>query len=352
MAANSQVVDALLLDRTPLIDLRAPAEYAIGTLPGAVNLPILTDAERHQIGKCYRQHGQPAAIKMGHRLVNGAVRETRIDGWQRFLHANPDAALFCWRGGMRTGFALEWLAQRNLQPRTIAGGFKAARTRTLEILNQDSHSPRWLLLGGRTGVGKTVVLNKLANGIDLEGLARHRGSAFGGMETPQPTPVSFENQLATIALGQCGAHSTIVLEDESRTIGRLALPESWHRRMQQAPLILLEAPRIERAEHIVAEYVQEPLARGVDAQALANRYRSALQRIRKRLGGARTSTVIDSLDQAFAGTGPHLLWINQLLEWYYDPMYDFQLQKKAPRVVFSGATDAVLDWFTSSADAH
>ncbi|MFK7914369.1 MAG: tRNA 2-selenouridine(34) synthase MnmH [Pseudomonadales bacterium] len=343
-SSQGSALDALLSPAVPKIDLRAPAEFALGTLPGAVNLPILTDQERHQIGKCYRQHGQPAAVKMGHRLVAGAIRETRIDGWQQFLADHPDAAVFCWRGGMRTEFARAWLADRDLTPPAITGGFKAARSRALAILANDSHRANWLMLGGRTGVGKTVVLNQLPNSIDLEGLACHRGSAFGGMERPQPTPVSFENQLAAIALAQTAVHETIVLEDESRTIGRLALPESWHARMQQAPLVLLEAPRSSRAAHIAAEYVTEPLALGVPPARLAHRYRSALQRIRKRLGGARTSTVIASLDQAFSNEVEHLQWITQLLEWYYDPMYDFQLKKKAHRVVFSGEAPAVLNW--------
>lgn len=337
-------LDSLLSPAVAKIDLRAPKEFALGTLPGAINLPILTDQERHQIGKCYRQHGQPAAVKMGHRLVAGEIRASRIDGWQQFLHEHPDAVVFCWRGGMRTEFARSWLAERNLKPPALAGGFKAARTRALNILDHDSHDAQWLMLGGRTGVGKTVVLNRLANSIDLEGLACHRGSAFGGMEQPQPTPVSFENQLAAIALAQTRKHHTIVLEDESRTIGRLALPESWHRRMQQAPLVLLEAPRSERAAHIADEYVHQPLATGVPAARLAHRYRSALQRIRKRLGGARTTEVIQSLELAFNNQAPHLQWISQLLEWYYDPMYDFQLTKKSHRVVFSGAADAVLSW--------
>lgn len=346
---QAPAIDALLTEQCPLIDLRAPSEFATGSLPGAMNLPILTDAERHQIGKCYRQHGQEAAVKLGHRLVSGSVRTARIDGWQQVLTAHPEAQLFCWRGGMRTGFASAWLAERGLQPATIAGGYKAARQRCLQILENHSDGIPWLVLGGRTGVGKTVVLNTLDCSIDLEGLARHRGSAFGGMEQPQPTPASFENQLAARSLAHRAQWSLLVLEDESRTIGRLALPESWHRRMQQAPLVLLEADRRSRAAHIVTEYVTEPLAAGVDAGALAHRYRSALQRIRKRLGGARCTTVMACLDAAFAGSRPHLDWVNQLLEWYYDPMYDFQLGKKIHRVVYRGEAAHVRDWINAQA---
>lgn len=338
-------LDALLLRNAPLIDLRAPREFALGSLPGAVNLPILTDSERHQVGKCYRDHGQATAVKLGQRLVSGALKQARIDGWQRLLQEQC-ATLFCWRGGMRTEFACNWLQQRGLTPVSIDGGFKAARRRCLEILDQDSQRPQWLVLGGRTGVGKTLVINDLDNSIDLEGLARHRGSAFGAREAPQPTPINFENQLAVQSLRLSQTHRFVVLEDESRTIGRLALPLSWHARMQQAPLVLLEADIATRAAHIVAEYVTEPLAAGVPAATLTARYLSALQRIRKRLGGARAMTVTKAVTAAFAGTdlNAHLTWIRSLLEWYYDPMYDFQLANKEHRVVFRGDAQQVRQW--------
>jgi tRNA 2-selenouridine synthase len=201
----------------------------------------------------------------------------------------------------------------------------------------------WLVLAGRTGSGKTELLRTLPNAIDLEGLARHRGSAFGAWEAEQPVPVTFENSLA-VAWLQLRA-PTLVLEDESRTIGRIALPEPWHARMQRASVVMLEVPLATRCANIVHEYVELPLAAGVAAETLHARYTAALARIERRLGGLRRQQIQAELDGAFAG-GSHTGWVARLLEWYYDPMYDHQLATKHARLVMRGAPAAVLDYLT------
>lgn len=332
----------LLVRGTPFLDVRAPAEFAKGTLPGAVSLPLLNDAERARVGVTYKQQGHEAAVRVGHRLVSGPIRAARVSAWLDFVRTHPDAWIYCWRGGERSAIAQQWLAEAGVQLPRVPGGFKALRHVCLEALAQAVDDPRpWRILGGRTGSGKTDLIRALPDAIDLEGLAAHRGSAFGARETEQPTPVSFENLLAIAWLQHTG--NTLVLEDESRTIGRLALPEAWFQRMQRSPVALLEIPFAARCANIVREYVTEPLAAGVDPAALHARYREALARIERRLGGLRRRQIETELDAGFAN-GQHDRWVGMLLEWYYDPMYDHQLASKQPRVVMRGGPDAVRDY--------
>jgi tRNA 2-selenouridine synthase len=326
---------ALLTADTPFLDVRAPAEFERGAVPGAVNLPLLDDDERHQVGLTYKQHGHDAAVALGHQLVSGEVRRARERAWQDFARRHPDTWIYCWRGGQRSAIVQQWLAGLGTGLPRVPGGFKALRHECLAVLEHAPRQKRWVVLAGRTGSGKTQVLERLDNAIDLEGLAAHRGSAFGGRETPQPPPVSFENALAVAFLRHRGP--TLVLEDESRTIGRLALPEAWHAHMQTVPLALLEVPMAERVRNIEREYVAEPLAHGVPAEALQQRYADALGRIERRLGGARRQAVQAELERAFAAGSGHGAWIERLLEWYYDPMYDYQLERKRSRVAVRGA---------------
>ena len=368
----------LLANDVPLIDLRAPAEFSRGAFPCAVNRPLLTDAERAEIGTLHKRRGREAAIRRGHELVAGEVRDARVKSWTDFLTKHPEAVIYCWRGGLRSAIAQSWLRECGWNVPRVEGGYKRLRQTCLDLFDSvapadspapaDSASPadssaskdlaasmdagesvstkHWLVLSGRTGVGKTKVIEKLPEAIDLEALARHRGSAFGGHGGPQPTPIAFENALAIAYLKHRGPR--LIVEDESRTIGRLALPQPWHARMQQSPVVLLEAPLPERIAHIRAEYVDEPLANGTSQQALLNRHLAALDRIKKRLGDNRHGEVADALQAGF-GTGSHEEWIERLLTWYYDPMYDYQLKAKQRRVLFRGGRSEVAAFLQDAA---
>jgi len=329
--------ERVLRDRVPLIDLRSPGEFAHGAVPTAVNLPLLEDAERAAVGICYKRDGQAAAIALGESLVSGETRRARIDAWLDFLGRAPDAMLYCWRGGLRSQRVQGWLAETGHVVPRIDGGFKALRHTCIDAIEHSSSQDRFIVLAGRTGSGKTDLLIAFADAIDLERLANHRGSAFGATATKQPPPVAFENALA-VALMRRQPCQHILLEDESRTIGRIGLPESLFAAMQRAPLVVLEASRDERARHILAEYVLTPLASGVEANALAEQYVAAVDRIARRLGGTRHAEVRATVVEAFAGRdcAHHLRWIERLLEWYYDPMYDYQLGRKAHRIVARG----------------
>ena len=355
----------LLANDVPLIDLRAPAEFARGAFPSAVNRPLLTDEERAEVGTLHKRRGRDAAIRRGHELVAGEVRDARIKSWTEFLTRHPEAWIYCWRGGLRSAIAQSWLLETGWSAPRVEGGYKRLRQACLDVFDAMSPSDRlapaaasgagpvqakhWLVLAGRTGVGKTKVIETLPDAIDLEALARHRGSAFGGHGGGQPTPIAFENALATETLKHRGPR--LIVEDESRTIGRLALPQFWHARMQQAPVVLLEAPLPMRIAHIRAEYVDEPLANGTSEEALLTRHQAALDRIEKRLGRQRHAEVGEALRAGFS-RGDHEGWIERLLTWYYDPMYDYQLQSKQRRVEFCGGLAAVRAYLQDSAEIN
>ena len=332
----SPAVLALLKTQPPLLDVRAPVEFRQGKLPNSFNAPILNDAEREQVGTTYRRDGHDAAVLLGHELVSGATRTQRIEQWQKYCLENTEAQIMCWRGGQRSALAQQWLAAQGVQRERVAGGFKAVRHGSLHVLANPQK--RWWLVSGRTGSAKTPLIQSLHSGIDLEGHANHRGSAFGRRLTPQPTPVTFECALASAYLRLPGEN--LVVEDESRTIGRIGLPQVWHEQMLQAPIALVEASFEERVEHIHKEYVAEALDEHRDAGLmptdLLGRYEEALVRIKRRLGGARLADLTLRLQQAFAGKTDHRDWISYLLREYYDPMYDFQLQRKTARIQFRG----------------
>ncbi len=329
----------VLREGVPLIDLRAPAEFAVGAFPGAVNLPLLTDTERAAVGTRYKQCGQQAAITLGEELVSGATRDARIDAWRSVMATHPEALLYCWRGGLRSQIAQDWLREGGVDVARIEGGYKALRRTCLRAIDEFCTSAHLLVIAGRTGSGKTELLNEFDAIIDLERLVNHRGSAFGSMSTAQPTPIAFENRLA-IEMLTAMERPRVIVEDEGRTIGRLALPDPLHAAMQAAPLVVVDAPRDERARRIYCEYIGAPLSEGTTLEQLRGRFCGAVDRIRRRLGGLRHADVRQLIEGAFdadpTDESAHLRWIERLLEWYYDPMYDHQLTAKQGRVVRSG----------------
>jgi tRNA 2-selenouridine synthase len=251
----------VLQQAIPLLDVRAPVEFERGALPDSSNLPILNDEERQSVGTTYKHSGKQAAQALGHKLVSGQIKAERVAGWRAFVRGHPNARVMCWRGGQRSQLAQQWLAAEGVEAERIPGGYKALRQTCMATLEQAPAAGKdWWVVAGRTGVQKTVLINQLTNSIDLERLAHHRGSAFGAHSQAQPCPASFENSLACAFLRH--SHRMLVLEDESRTIGRLALPANWHAQMQQAPLVLLEADVQQRVQHIAAEYVSDALAAG------------------------------------------------------------------------------------------
>ncbi len=340
----------LFLEHTPLLDVRAPVEFAAGAFPNAVNHPLINDQERHEVGLRYKEMGQAAALALGHELVGGDLRDRRIAAWNDFQATHPDAVLYCFRGGMRSHISQEWLfmASGRSMPRVV-GGYKALRNYLLQELDIACSLPV-LAIGGRTGCGKTLLLRRFQNAIDLEGLAGHRGSAFGRHATPQPTQINFENALAIELLRhRHRTRSPVLIEDESRSIGSIRIPHQLFDHFQDAPLFILEATLAQRVELTRQEYVVAALAEyqgkyGEDDgfTAWGAYLKDSLQRISKRLGGARYKELEAKMRAALRQhqeTGEQSLhrdWIATLLSEYYDPMYDYQIAKNRRRIVAKG----------------
>ena len=200
------------------VDVRAPVEFQQGSLPFAVNLPILDNEQRAEVGVCYKSEGPEAAASLGHRLVSGDLKGARVAAWLAQLDRDPSALLYCARGGQRSQIAAQWIHDAGSSVQRIDGGFKAMRNQMLPLLAPDPSSI--VILGGSTGVGKTVVIQSDEKAIDLEGYANHRGSAFGAHLSGQPSQIDFENAIALEFFKQqppgslSGDKGATLLEDE------------------------------------------------------------------------------------------------------------------------------------------
>ena len=349
----------LFVQDTPLLDVRAPVEFLQGAFPQAKNLPLINDEERRIIGIRYKEKGQEQAIALGHELVYGKIKESRVLDWAEFTQQHPQGALYCFRGGMRSKISQRWIFEKTgvVYPR-IKGGYKALRRYLLNELDIASKEIQFTILSGRTGTGKTLLLNRINHKVDLEDIFRHRGSAFGKHAIPQPSQIDIENKLAVALLKQRSNNiNRILLEDEAAYIGSRRLPESIVQCMRNSPLIVLEAGVDERVSIVFDEYIIKALAeyqellgepRGFDTWA--ENLLFALHKIRQRLGGQRYNEIKATMEDAIhrqrtAGELEyHKDWIRTLLVDYYDPMYDYQLDKKADRILFRGECDSVLEY--------
>ena len=351
--ANSSDFRAIISDKSPLMDVRAPIEFDKGAFNLSINHPLMNNDERAKVGLCYKNNGQAAAITLGNALVSGQSKATRLAQWQDFARENPQGYLYCFRGGLRSQTVQRWLKESGVNYPLLIGGYKALRQFLLNELEQLALHPL-TILAGNTGCGKTPFLAHCANSLDLEGAAGHRGSSFGGFVTPQSSQINFENNLAEQYItGNFSLEQTLILEDESRLIGSVHLPESLRQAMILAPIVVIEESLDYRLEHIYQEYIINMTAQyqekhGVEQGFIAfSQYlEQGLFKIRKRLGTQRygqlktiQSTALTHQRNSQQQNGQlhyHLDWLKPLLSEYYDPMYQYQLGLKAERVIFRG----------------
>ena len=330
-------MDLKLLSSYKNIDLRSEKEFHKGTIPGSVNIPILSNDEFENVGKEYKNKGQEAAINLGLQLVKGDLKNKRIDAWKNHLNNNPGCFIFCYRGGLRSKIAQEWLEKENIIVQRISGGYKNFRSNILdEHVNSKYDINKWMIIGGLTGSGKTALLSQFKETIDLEKIANHRGSAFGKNISPQPSQADFENELTLKYINH--SHSNILLEDESRSIGRLTLPGTWYEKMQSSKLVVLKISTDERVNNILDEYVLQILKTSNNVQELLNQYLFSLEKIKKRLGDKLFKEISDLMIKAFKMNhlDSHKKWISKLLIEYYDPMYNYKLKLRKEYIVHIG----------------
>ena len=305
----TSIGDVLALGFDDIIDVRAPAEFAEDHIPGAINLPVLDDAERAKVGTIYKQVSPFDARKLGAALVaQNAARHLqgpladRPGGWQPLV--------YCWRGGQRSGSFATILGQIGWRVEVVKGGYKSWRHLVVERVYDLPFPSPLVVLDGNTGSAKTEVLNMLpARGvqvIDLEGLANHRGSLFGSMGE-QPSQKAFEGRLA-VALARLDPARPVVVEAESSKVGECRVPPRLWRAMVAAPRVAIVSPRSARADYLTRAYgdlIVDPV------------------RLDEVLGLLRKSHAAEVIDgwRAMAGAGAFTALADSLMEHHYDPRY-------------------------------
>lgn len=294
----------------PVVDVRSPKEYEKGHITGAFNIPLFSDLERVEIGTLYKQKGKIPAIQRGLEFIGPKMRKISEEAME--ISQKDHLKVYCWRGGMRSE-KMSWLFELvGIKCNILKGGFKAYRN---QLLKDFSELPELIVLQGPTGSGKTDVLAELSKLgeqiLDLEGLARHRGSAFGhiGMGE-QPTSLQFQNNLHH-ELMQLDRSKRIWIESESMSIGKVYLPETLWERINQGPVIELALPMNIRIQRLVDEYGR------FGTEILI----SSTKKISKKFGPKNVGAVLDSLKNG------DLSHAAGLLLSYYDRSYIFSQKK-------------------------
>lgn len=299
------------------MDVRSEGEYNEGHIPGALNIPLLNNQERVIVGTTYKEQGQLAAIKKGFELVGPRLIEI-IELTLQTASPQNKILVHCWRGGMRSSNFSRFAEMAGIKTDVLEGGYKAYRQKAIESF---SYPYPFLVIGGCTGSGKSELLRALAKAgeqvIDLERLAHHKGSVFGGlMMPPQPTTEQFQNKLFEELL-KLNPAKRIWIEDESVAIGKIFLPEPFWKTMKASPIIEIDVPKPVRIERLVAEY----------GEANQQEFLSAMEKIVKKLGGQHFNTAKERL---LAQDMPSVM---ETLLTYYDKAYQNGLSRKHHRII-------------------
>lgn len=299
-----------------IIDVRAPIEYKKGHVTNAINIPLFEDIERAEIGTLYKQQGKETAVIRGLEIVSPKM--VPFVSQVKALSSNNKVFVYCFRGGMRSN-SFAWLLNTSgLEPYVMTGGYKSFRNYVLEFFSEQK---KILLLGGKTGSGKTDVLKYLAKSsfqiIDLEAIAHHKGSAFGSInEEKQNAQQVFENELFH-HFNLLDLSQNILIEDESQNIGYNKIPQALWQQMKQVPIIKLEIPFELRVQKLVEDYTT------VDIEAL----KIAVRKIAQQLGTLNTNLCLNYLDEG------NLSEVARLSLAYYDKAYEYSYKNKKQPIV-------------------
>lgn len=318
-----------------LIDVRAPSEYRQDHIPGAVNLPVLSDAQRITVGTIYKQQSPFSARKIGAAMVarNAAAHiegplADKPGGWRPLV--------YCWRGGQRSGSFAAILREIGWQVETVKGGYKSWRRLVVQALHDHPLPFRLQLIDGGTGTGKTRLLARLAargaQTIDLEALAAHRGSVFGPTGLTQPSQKAFEGRLA-MALCRFDPARPVFVEAESARIGQCQIPPALWKAMLQAPRVHLTAPLLSRSRHLMQDYA--------DIIADTPRLQAVLEKLKIYHGQKQVAEW-----SAMAAAGAYEDLCIALITRHYDPRYKQGLRRADTPVQhlhLAGLDDTALD---------
>lgn len=311
------------------MDVRSPAEYAKGHVPGALSFPLFSDEERAVVGTLYKQVSKNAAVMKGLEMA-GAKMANFVKEAKELVPGN-EVALHCWRGGKRSSSLATLLEFMGYDVQVLEGGYKAYRNLALgHFLNKKL---KLLVLGGKTGSAKTEVLHEMEKMgeqvIDLEGLANHKGSAFGALgEKPQPTVEQFENNLFEV-FRKLDFEKRVWIENESKAIGCIYVPDGLWAQMCSGILIELEVPFEKRIGHLVQQYAHFPKGEII----------AALEKIRKRLGGQNVKAAQEAFEAGDMATAASFALK------YYDKSYQYGTDKKAfsEKHVFETSQDSFVE---------
>lgn len=328
-----------------VVDVRSPFEHLKEYIPDSVNIPILSDPERVEVGTVYKKEGEFKARKLALSLVAPKIPQI-VGDIIAAKRENHTLVVHCWRGGMRSEAVCSFLSLMGVDCWRLAGGYKAWRKCVLDDFGRDHYPFSVIVLDGLTGVGKTDVLLELeAQGgdiLDLEGLAVHRGSTFGGLGLgEQPTQKNFDSLLWDKLKDKTGGF--LFVEAESRKIGNVTVPEFLINRIKSGPRVLLTSEKQERVKRINRDY---------EIALYKDRFQSLLKAVgtfKERLGGKRLIELSDMLDH-----GDTSKFIEILLSEYYDPLYRRHLARPEDYVLTIDSTDSsfaarqILEWCRSS----
>ena len=320
MARHIQIDEFLTMRNTiPVVDVRSPAEFSKAHVPGAYNIPLLNDEERAAVGTNYKQKGRAEAIKLGLSVVGPKMLE-KAEAAEKIAGTGKKLILYCWRGGMRSE-NMAWLFSRlDIECYLLKGGYKTYRHHVKDYMSKPAQL--WVL-GGMTGSGKTEILHELSEigeqVIDLEGLANHKGSAFGTIgEDPQPETEHFENLLFEELL-KLRVDEPIWVEDESQAIGRVHIPEEFFFKMRASDVFKIELQKHSRIKRLVNQYTQ------TDPQELED----AVDRIRKRLGGLNAQKALEAIKEKDYYAAAEIILA------YYDKAYTHGLNKRKNKNIYT-----------------
>jgi tRNA 2-selenouridine synthase len=316
-----------LRNELPVVDVRSQGEYQQGHVRQAINIPLLNNEERIAVGTDYKQKGQQEAIRTGFKLVGPRLSDI-VSETERLI-PNKELLVHCWRGGMRSNNFCQFVEMAGMKTQSLKGGYKAYRSQALESFKKPF---KLIMLTGCTGSGKSEVLRALKSKgeqvLDLESLANHKGSAFGGLlMPPQPTTEQFQNELFE-EIFLLNRDKRIWVEDESIAIGKIFLPTDFWKTMNRAPLVKMDVAKEIRVQRLVDEY----------GAADRDEFLAIMGKIVTKLGGqhynhAKEKLLSDDMNSTI-----------DILLTYYDKAYLRSIEKRNSQLKFS------LDWDGSDVD--